>query len=222
MRPIARDSFVSTALLCASLALGCETTRPMANHGVDVIENPGRTFLVRGPAAVGAMAGYVLAVPISVCLLPTYFWDDAVVDTAQGYGEGAVKGDIFVPLVLAPYDYGAGIGAAVAGWPFEHLEGLFGRDTPGAPPYTTAETQELPPGRPDPERDFTVRPPVGSLERTEQRVLDSLPDSPGATIEGDDAVDDPALEPRMPGEQKGSPEADVPHAEFLPDPPDSP
>ena len=80
-------------------------------------------------------------------------------DVSQGYGRGAKKGDIQIPLVLAPYDYCGGVGAAVAGWPFERFSTL-AHGSPGAPPMELDEDPEPNPGKPDPDLDFTITPPL--------------------------------------------------------------
>ena len=147
------------ATLILSLTSGCSSMRPVANSGHDLIENPGRPLWARVPAGIGAIVGYVIATPVSAVLLPTLASDTKVVDSSQGYGEGAGRGDIQIPLVQAPYDYCGGVGAATLGWPFERLSALM-HGTPDWPPHALDEKAEPMPGEPDPDLDFTTTPPV--------------------------------------------------------------
>jgi len=151
LRPAA---VVLLALLLLSPLGGCSTVRPMANNGQDLVENPQRSIWVRIPSGLGAAVGILVAVPVSVLLLPTYPFESACVETADGHWSQKEKGDIYMPLVYGPYEYGSGMGASILGWPFERCSALF-NDPPGPPPGTLDETPELPPGEQDP----AVHPP---------------------------------------------------------------
>ena len=149
--------FLVTPLLLV-MTVGCKTVRPMANRGHDLLENPNRSAFVQFPAGFGAAVGYTFALPVSVVLLPWTAFESGSVETSQGYGDGKEEGDICVPWVLAPFDYGVGIGAALFGSPFDWLASPF-RDPPAPPPYTVAETKEPCPSREDPALTFAVNPP---------------------------------------------------------------
>jgi len=140
-------------VLVLALALcGCETTRNVASRGQDLLENPGRSFLlVRVPAGVGAVVGHALAFPVSVLLVPTAFFESTYVRNAD-------QEDIYISPVSASYDYGHGIGAAVLGVPFDLLRGIF-EDPPPRSPGTVDEEPELPPTQKDPKLDFMAHPP---------------------------------------------------------------
>lgn len=148
---------LTVALGMAGLA-ACSPMGKVAHNGHDYLENPGRTCLVRAPAGLGAMVGYVLATPFSILLLPSYAFEDASARSSLNYDPEAQEGDICIPWVLVPYDYGTGVCAAIFGGPFEGIAGLF-RDPPGPPPYTVPETPDLPPGETDPALSFAVNPP---------------------------------------------------------------
>jgi hypothetical protein len=149
-------SLAAAALLSFLLhAPGCESLRETAGTGQDLIENPARTAVVRGPAGLGAIAGWVLAVPFAAILVPTVWIPSTYVRNAE-------QGDIYISPVSASFDYGHGIGAAVLGVPFDAFEGIFRGPVPpprpGAPPGTVDEVRELPPDVPDPAFDFSVKP----------------------------------------------------------------
>jgi hypothetical protein len=166
----ARAGAIVLAVLVTGSGVGCKSIRPFASDGHDLLENPGRSAAVRIPAGLGAMVGLALTFPAMVVLLPTYFFEEAVVTNSEGETRiparsGGMEarttreeGDIRIPLVLAPLDYGSGTGAAIFAWPFEKLSLLF-REDPGPAPGTVVETQELPPGVPHPRGSFAVRPP---------------------------------------------------------------
>jgi hypothetical protein len=140
-------------LIPALLASGCESLRTTAGTGQDLLENPGRTALVRAPAGIGAVAGYVLAVPVAAVLVPTVWMPSTYVRNAE-------QGDIYISPVSASFDYGHGVGAAILGAPFNALEGLFREEPAGHPPGWVPEVAELPPWAPDEEADsFDVLPP---------------------------------------------------------------
>jgi hypothetical protein len=93
-------------------------------------------------------------------------------ETAEPAGPGAEPrispdGDFYVPLVLAPFEYGSGLGAAILGWPFERLSRLW-VGTPPPPTGTVPETPEPPPGtetfEPPPGGTETFEPPPGGTE----------------------------------------------------------
>jgi hypothetical protein len=76
-----------------------------------------------------------------------------------GRAEEGEHGDIYIPLALAPFDYGSGIGSALFGGPIERISRLFG-SPPGLPPGTVHEVPEEPPGTEDPSMSFAVRSPA--------------------------------------------------------------
>jgi hypothetical protein len=143
---------ISRFIVLGALLSGCETTRNVASHGQDLLENPGRSFLVRAPAGLGAIVGHVLAFPVSVLLVPTAFFESTYVRNAD-------QGDIYISPVSASYDYGHGIGAAALGSPFDLLRGIF-EEPPPRSPGTVDEKPELPPTEKDPKLDFIPHPPV--------------------------------------------------------------
>lgn len=156
-----RSTNVHRLVVLASLLVaggGCSTFRPAANSGHDLLENSGWPLWSRIPAGIGAAGGYLLAIPFSVVLLPSLPFESAAVESAQGYGKQEERGDLYIPLAGAPYEYCGGVGASVLGWPFERLACAVG-DAPGPPPGTVEESAENPPGTADPELDFTVRLP---------------------------------------------------------------
>jgi hypothetical protein len=143
---------LACALLLALQASGCESLRRTAGTGQDLLENPARTAVVRTPAGIGAIAGYVAAVPFAAVLVPTVWIPSTYVRNAE-------QGDIYISPVSASFDYGHGIGAAIFAAPFNAFEGLF-REEPGLPPPETVyEEGELLPGSPDRDLDFSVTPP---------------------------------------------------------------
>ncbi|HVR73184.1 MAG TPA: hypothetical protein VMT52_02580 [Planctomycetota bacterium] len=166
----ARGGAIVLAVLVTGSGAGCKTIRPFASDGHDLLENPGRSAAVRIPAGVGALVGLALSLPAMVVLLPTYFFEETYVTNSEGEtripsdstdveaGSTREQGDIHIPLVLAPLDYGCGTGAAIFAWPFEKLSLLF-REDPGPAPGTVVETQELPPEVPHPRGSFAARPP---------------------------------------------------------------
>jgi hypothetical protein len=180
----------AAALCAAALLCGCSTVRPVAGSGHDLIENPGRPLWVRIPAGIGAAGGYLLAVPVSAVLLPTYAFESYVVPSSQGTvvgtdaeGEKAERPpDIYEPVVYAPYDYMGGTFAQIFGWPFERLGSLV-NEPPGVTPYTVEETPDLPPRMADPRLDFGVWPPVEKSEPAgpEGRSATSEPTLPSET-----------------------------------------
>lgn len=156
-------------LTLGGLLCGCGTFQPPARQGHDLLDNPGRSAGIRIPAGMGAIVGHVFAIPLSVLLYPTYFFDGAVVESCDvlvkspvpegdDYASPRKQGDIYIPLVLAPFEYGSGLGAAAFGQPFEWIAGMF-RDPPGPPPGYVEETPELPPGVEGPHDSFAAHPP---------------------------------------------------------------
>ncbi len=148
-------------------ATGCKSIQPAAQQGHDLLDNPGRSALIRAPAGLGAIAGHLVAFPISVILFPTWFFEGASVEScdvlsAQAGAESRENrkhGDMHIPLVQAPFEYGSGLGAAIIAQPLEWIAGVF-RDPPGPPPGQIAETQEPKPGEKDPGLCFEVHPPT--------------------------------------------------------------
>lgn len=151
------------ALACIAAA-GCRAFQPAAEQGHDLLDNPGRSVLIRGPAALGAVLGHAIAVPVGLLLIPTWFFEDAVVEGCDQLAPAGERGDsprsdLQIPLVQAAFEYSSGVGAAVIGQPFEWVASGF-RDPPGPSPGTVRETPEPPPGTPDPGASFAVRPPA--------------------------------------------------------------
>jgi len=146
------------------LAAGCRTFQPAAHQGHDLLDNPGRSALIRVPAGLGAIVGHVCAIPFGFVLFPTLFIDSACVEscdvlvTERDSRPVTRRGDMQIPLVQASFEYGSGLGAAVIGQPFEWIAGAF-RKPPGPPPGHVEEAPELPPGAKDPDLDFSVKPP---------------------------------------------------------------
>lgn len=165
---------VTLAAMAALVICGCSSVRPVANDGHKVLENPGYPMWVRVPAGLGATAGYIAALPFGAIFYPTYPFESQAVTTSQGYCQDPQQGDIWIPLAGAPYDYGSGVGAAVFGWPFERLS-IAMSGAPGRPPGALEETPEPRPGEPDPELDFTVRPPAMATD-----ALELLPPEEGS------------------------------------------
>jgi hypothetical protein len=137
----------------ALVSMGCETTRQIAGHGHDLLENPGRSALVRGPAAVGAAAGYTAGIVIAFFMWPAAFFKTS-------YVRNASQGDIWISPLLASFDYGSGTGAALLGEPFNLFRKAFAEEPPPFPPGHVPETPENHPAEPDPELDFSTGPPA--------------------------------------------------------------
>jgi hypothetical protein len=156
----------AAGLVVLSLAVAalpaCSPMGKVAHSGHDYLENPGRTCLVRAPAGLGTAVGYVLATPFSILLLPSYAFEDACARSSLNYDPEAEEGDISIPWVLVPFDYGSGVSAAIFGCPFEAVVSIFRKEPPGPPPYTVPETPDLPPGEKDPALSFAVNPPAAS------------------------------------------------------------
>lgn len=136
-------------LLCAlfALSIGCSAVCPTAQHGVDLLENTERSYATRVSAGVGSLVGQTVGIPFMLLLLPSYRFE------VYGWGgreptenEGAAApGDFAVPLVLIPLEYGAGIGAAVMGYPSAAIEeAIVG--PPGLDDAWVDETPERLPG----------------------------------------------------------------------------
>lgn len=148
-------------LLCLALLgflpISCRQVRPTARYGLDLLENSERNPVTRTFSGIGAALGHVLAFPVSLALLPTYPFEDQVVLGPDGYPElytdadggpldpevaKALYPDVYLPLVVAPYEYGSGLGAAILGGPFEALSRAFSDDVVAPPPGALAETRE--------------------------------------------------------------------------------
>ena len=122
----------------------------MTCYGHDLVENPGHVATTRFFAGIGTVAGYVVAFPAAVLLVPSV-WTDAGVDNADsprpteerpaGSPDDRRVGDHRIPLALAPFEYGGGLGAAVLGAPAVWLA----RPFVGYPPPPPGEVEE-PPG----------------------------------------------------------------------------
>lgn len=134
-------------VLCLSSA-GCSSVRPVAQHGVDLLENTGRSYVVRTAAMLGSMVGAAAAAPFSVLLIPSYPFDGA-----WGWGvreptdtEGAsAEGDYAIALAGVPMEYGIGMGSGIFAAPFAWIEdAIYGE--PGVSEGWAEETQEAPPG----------------------------------------------------------------------------
>jgi len=166
-----RSPVLAAVLLLVLAAPGCESLRTTAGTGQDLLENPARTAVVRAPAGLGAIAGYVVAVPCAAILVPTVWMPSTYVRNAD-------QGDIYISPVSASFDYGHGIGAAILGWPFNAFEGLFLDEPATPPPGTVPEERELPPGVPDEDFDFSVRPLA--VNAAEAPVAAPGTDAPGA------------------------------------------
>ncbi|MBI4600330.1 MAG: hypothetical protein HY721_00070 [Planctomycetes bacterium] len=157
-----KRTHASSLLLCLAAMLclpSCSAFRRLANRGHDLVENPGRSAAVRLPAGLGALVGHAIAIPFTGLLLPSYAFAGATVESSDGHGPQRDRGDIRLPLVLAPQEYGSGAGALVLGAPFDWVASLFRAESPGPPEGVVAEAPELPPGETDPRLDFEVRPP---------------------------------------------------------------
>ncbi len=158
------------AVALLALSSGCRTFQPASRQGHDLLDNPGRSAAIRVPAGIGAILGHAVALPVSVLLFPTLFFDGATVESCDvlvdrapaparnGRNGGGRQGDIYLPLVEASLEYGSGLGAAAIGQPFEWIACCF-RDAPGPPPGYVEEAPELPPGVSDPRMSFAVNPP---------------------------------------------------------------
>ena len=111
-------------VLCL-LGLGCSSVRPLAQHGVDLLENTERSYTVRIAAAMGSMVGIIVAIPMTVVLSPCYPFCDAT-----GWGvreptekEGtAAEGDYAIALAGVPFEYGMGIGSGIFAAPVAWIE----------------------------------------------------------------------------------------------------
>ena len=202
-RPASRA--LAAVLLPVLLAPGCESLRETAGTGQDLLENPARTAVVRAPAGIGAIAGYVLAVPCAAVLVPTVWMPDTYVRNAD-------QGDIYISPVSASFDYGHGIGAAILGYPFKAFEGLFRDEPTTPPPGTVPEERELPPNVPDADFDFSVRPLVVSAP-------ESPAAAPGADVPEPAPREAPAAESST--QQPGSP-TDQPRPSTQQPPPEKP
>jgi hypothetical protein len=148
---VPRSLGAAVLLLLLLEAPGCECLRGTAGTGQDLLENPARTAVVRTPAGIGAIAGYVAAVPFAAVLVPTVWIPNTYVRNAD-------QGDIYISPVSASFDYGHGIGAAILAFPFNAFEKLFREEPALPPPGTVDEEEELPPGVPDRDFDFSVKP----------------------------------------------------------------
>ncbi len=111
-------------VLCL-LGLGCSSVRPLAQHGVDLLENTERSYSVRIAAAMGSMVGIIVAIPITVVMSPSYVFSDAT-----GWGvreptetEGtAAEGDYAIALAGVPFEYGMGMGSGIFAAPVAWIE----------------------------------------------------------------------------------------------------
>jgi len=107
------------------------------------------TILERNEAGVGVQAALMSFAPSGVGQAVFTLW---LLDLADRN-----HGDIHESWAHASFDYGAGMGAAVLGWPFAACEGLI-TGPPPPPPGTVDETPELPPWEEDPQLSFAVNP----------------------------------------------------------------
>ena len=103
-------------VLCLATSVGCSSVRPLAQHGVDLLENTERSYTVRTAAVVGSMLGVIVALPVSVLLIPSYPFDGAwgwgVREPTKTEGTSA-EGDYTLALAGVPIEYG--LYAAAAG-----------------------------------------------------------------------------------------------------------
>lgn len=136
-------------VLCL-LGLGCSSVRPLAQHGVDLLENTERSYTVRTAATVGSLVGAICAIPFAVVLFPSQ-----VFDGAWGWGvreptetEGtAAEGDYAIALSGLSFEYGIGMGSGIFASPVAWIEdAIYGE--PGRSEGWVEEVQEVPSGDP--------------------------------------------------------------------------
>lgn len=133
-------------LLCL-VSVGCSSVRPLAQSGVDLLENTERSYMVRTAAVGGSLVGVIAAIPFSILLIPGYAFD------AWGWGvreptatDGtSAPGDYAVALPGVPVEYGLGIGAGIFAAPFAWVEdAIYGK--PGRSDGWVEEVPEAPSG----------------------------------------------------------------------------
>ncbi len=148
-------------VLCL-LGLGCSSVRPLAQHGVDLMENTERSYTTRIAATAGSMLGAIVAIPFTVVLIPSY-----ASDYAWGWGvrepteiDGtAAEGDYAIALAGMPFEYGMGMGAGIFAAPVAWIEdAIYGE--PDRPEGWLEETQEDPLGSEDPKVEISDVPDI--------------------------------------------------------------
>ena len=133
-------------VLCL-LGLGCSSVRPLAQHGVDLLENTERSYTVRIAAAMGSMLGILVAIPMTVVLSPSYALSEA---TGWGVREPtekdgtAAEGDYSIALAGVPFEYGMGMGSGIFAAPVAWIEdAIYGE--PRSPEGWINEVQDTAP-----------------------------------------------------------------------------
>src|SRR5262245_31933778 len=108
---------VTTILLTALLAAGCQACRKASDTGHRLLDRDGlppQKFL----ALLGAMPGYAVAIPVGLVMVPTYFFEDLHYPSGPDH-------DAEMPLVFAPFELSGGVGAWLLGRPLDlALRGL--------------------------------------------------------------------------------------------------
>ncbi len=131
------------------LGLGCSSVRPLAQHGVDLLENTERSYAVRSVAAGGSFLGVIVALPVTILLLHTYAFEGAygwgVREPTETEGTRA-PGDYTIPMALVPIEYGIGMGSGILASPFAWMGEAFGGSPPGLAEGWVDEVREDPPG----------------------------------------------------------------------------
>lgn len=163
-------------VLCL-FGLGCSSVRPLAQHGVDLLENTERSYTVRIVATAGSMLGVLVAFPFSALLTPSYAFDGAwgwgVREPTETAGTAA-EGDYAIALPGVPIEYGIGMGSGILAAPLAWIEdAIFGE--PGLSEGWVEQVQEDPPGDP---------PGSENWEDPDVEVLDVPEDTDEAVEQG--------------------------------------
>ena len=138
----------SLCLVLCLLGLGCSSVRPLAQHGVDLLENTERSYTVRLAATVGSVVGATIAIPISIVLIPSYGFDGTsgwgVREPTETAGTAA-EGDYAIALPGVPFEYGIGMGSGIFAAPVAWIEdAIYGE--PGLSEGWIEEVQDDPAG----------------------------------------------------------------------------
>jgi len=113
---------MAVALIAALAFLGgCSAVQDASNAGHRVLEAPGKR-----PAKLfgmlGTAAGYVVATPFTILLLPTLPFKGLTYRSSP-------QQDIEMPILFAPMDYCGGLGTIVAASPFLLIDHALERPT---------------------------------------------------------------------------------------------
>jgi hypothetical protein len=134
---------VTCALAAAALLAGCRLGNPVA-RGERIVDAPGlRPSKVLGMA--GEYVGYAAGAPCAILLLPTLAFRD---EPGFSYSSSS-RGDIPMPILFAPMEYGSGFMAFAFNaplLPFKSDLGEPGWPTEEPPPRKVWRRDEAPPG----------------------------------------------------------------------------